>query len=541
MIKLTDGTTLPPIALPEKETHEHDYGDFMGYAGNDGLSCEQRLFYRICSGCGDFDFRIGTHDDHDFSTTYSHSDTHHWLVCGICGAKDASEAHIPDDGGYCTVCDRAVCPGKDILYAISEDGTYAEVIGYEGTATRLVIADTYQELPVRVIAYEAFAGSYTLQSVLIPDSVTEIRDRAFTYCNALTEISIPDSVISIGELAFIDCYELTEVSIGSGLADIDGSAFLSCNKLCRFFVAEENESFKAVDGNLYSKDGTVLVRYAGGKTETSFDIPYGVLAIGTRAFAPCPYLVSVSIPETVLFIGSSAFYDSPRLTSIELPESLEEIDFKAFGACTSLASVTVKGTPKISFNAFGDCNTSLYTEYGGGVYVGDAKNPYQIMIGVTSQEAEDYEIHPATKILAYGALEGCQALSEIAIPDSVAVIGERAFKDCEGLTSITVPNSVRIIGDWAFMGCKGLSSIVLPKSLVFIEELAFSGCDSLSVYYKGSAADWDLILIATTNFSFERAPRYYYYDAQTAVEGGRYWYYDADGNIAVLDMNEQII
>ena len=47
----------------------------------------------------------------------------------------------------------------------------------------------------------AFAGSYGLTSVIIPDGVTSIGNAAFSGCN-LISVTIPDSVTSIGEFAF---------------------------------------------------------------------------------------------------------------------------------------------------------------------------------------------------------------------------------------------------------------------------------------------------------------------------------------------------
>lgn len=42
-------------------------------------------------------------------------------------------------------------------------------------------------------------------SVIIPDSVTTIREGAFRDCSGLTSIGIPDSVTTIRHSAFCDC------------------------------------------------------------------------------------------------------------------------------------------------------------------------------------------------------------------------------------------------------------------------------------------------------------------------------------------------
>ena len=47
-----------------------------------------------------------------------------------------------------------------------------------------------------------------IQSVFIPDSVTEIGRLAFYNCESLESITIPQSVIKIGERAFYNCKPL---------------------------------------------------------------------------------------------------------------------------------------------------------------------------------------------------------------------------------------------------------------------------------------------------------------------------------------------
>ena len=52
-----------------------------------------------------------------------------------------------------------------------------------------------------------------IRSVVIPDTVTEIRNRAFDDCSRLTEVSIPASVRNIGRDAFAGCEKLATVTI----------------------------------------------------------------------------------------------------------------------------------------------------------------------------------------------------------------------------------------------------------------------------------------------------------------------------------------
>ena len=65
------------------------------------------------------------------------------------------------------------------------------------------------------------------------------------------------------------------------------------------------------------------------------------------------------------------------------------------------------------------------------------------------------------------------SLTEITIPDSVAIIGEYAFYGCTSLTEITSPDSVTSIGDCSFWGCTSLTEITLPDSVTYIGYKAF--------------------------------------------------------------------
>ena len=132
------------------------------------------------------------------------------------------------------------------------------------------------------IPKKAFEGCWALLSVIMPDTVTEIRKNAFGFCTGLTSIIIPNSVTEIGELAFYYC---------SGL--------------------------------------------------TSIVIPNSVIKIRFRAFAKCASLISIVIPDSVIKIESGAFGECTGLTSLTLPDTDIEIGNYAFANCTSLTSFVI--------------------------------------------------------------------------------------------------------------------------------------------------------------------------------------------------------
>ena len=227
---------------------------------------------------------------------------------------------------------------------ISFDGSHANPLCMAGKfylikdgspelITNLVIPNS-----VTTIGEYAFYRCSNFTSVTIPDSVTTIGNYAFYLCANLTSITIPDSVTTIGGSAFKDCYKLTSVTIGDSVTTIEDSAFNGCSKLTSFVVDENNTAYQSINGNLYSKDGTVLVAYARGKTDTSFVVPNTVTTIGDSAFYDCDGLTSVTIPDAVTTIGDHAFYDCYKLTSVTIGDSVTTIGKYAFSSCYDLTS-----------------------------------------------------------------------------------------------------------------------------------------------------------------------------------------------------------
>ncbi len=108
----------------------------------------------------------------------------------------------------------------------------------------------------------------------------------------------------------------------------------------------------------------------GEVTVTSYDTFFGgkhaeipeklmgkpVTAIGDRAFADSPALLSVSIPNTVRSVGASAFESCTSLKSVILPESVTYIGTSAFSNCKKLQSVEICGNvSEIKMSTFFDC------------------------------------------------------------------------------------------------------------------------------------------------------------------------------------------
>jgi hypothetical protein len=82
-----------------------------------------------------------------------------------------------------------------------------EILKYSG-GPEATVPSVLEGKKVIGISKEAFAGSYSLKSATIPDSVLYIDDRAFVRCYSLKHVKIPVSVKRIGAKAFSSCCSL---------------------------------------------------------------------------------------------------------------------------------------------------------------------------------------------------------------------------------------------------------------------------------------------------------------------------------------------
>ena len=226
-----------------------------------------------------------------------------------------------------------------------------------------------------IIGKYAFRDCKSLTSVIIPSSVTEIREYAFDGCISLKNVNIPSSVTEIGCGAFGGCSSLTSVNIPSSVTKIEGGTFDFCTSL------------------------------------TNVNIPSSVTSIGTRAFWCCWFLASVKIPSSVTEIECGAFSGCHSLTSVNIPSSVTSIGKYAFFYCSGLKSIYVyaETVPSIgagAFNGFDSENCTLYVPKGtydvyryswGGIFENivefDATNIRNIVVEPEVQESARYAVN----------------------------------------------------------------------------------------------------------------------------------------------------
>lgn len=119
-------------------------------------------------------------------------------------------------------------------YQFFDDGT-ASLIKCKKYAKNIVIPkNVYKDgkkFVITNIGKSVFKDCKTLETVIIPPSITEISGWAFYGCTNLKEINIPDGVKKINEYTFSNCKSLKTVIIPPSVTEISGWAFDDCNNL----------------------------------------------------------------------------------------------------------------------------------------------------------------------------------------------------------------------------------------------------------------------------------------------------------------------
>ena len=404
---------------------------------------------------------------------------------------------------------------------------------------------------VTSIGNYAFEECHSINSVTIGKDVKSIGEGAFsTLYGGPKSITIPVSVTSIGDYAF-DGWDLITVYYGG-----------TVNQWKAMNTYDRNYYLAAAE--IKCADGTVLPRGICGADLTWKMNNNGTLTIsGTGAMFDYGFheyralwsrhvdsIKNVVIEAGVTSIGKDAFVYCDNITSVTIPASVTSIGEGAFRFCKKLSTVNYGGTANnwnaISIGNDNDHLTGANINYAGITWtynngtltisgtgdVDDYNNssaPWydhrydttKIVVsnGVTGigegafcyfTELTSVSLPGSLKSIGAYAFRGCSSLKSVVIPDSVTSIGEGAFYRCTALTTATVSNSVSRISYGTFMSCENLISVTIPNSVKSIGEKAFYNCGSLTdVYYKGSAAQWNAVMVGLDNDSLQKANIYF--------------------------------
>lgn len=196
---------------------------------------------------------------------------------------------------YCTKC-KIEEYSEELVFELSDDGTYYIVTGLTKECTDIVIPSFYNSKPV-------------------------IRLRGYV---------------------FSECKQLKNLTIGNNVTEIDIQVLVSLaytNSLEMLEVGTSNPKFYSKGNCIIEKENKTLL--LGCKASV---IPNdgSVLSIGEYAFVISPE--ELIVPEGVQSIGRLAFYNCKSINKIHLSKDLKSIGNNSFSGCDNLSDIIYNGT-----------------------------------------------------------------------------------------------------------------------------------------------------------------------------------------------------
>ena len=314
-------------------------------------------------------------------------------IAGYMPIKDIIEGELTEDTEltveYYEICNDLAFTGLDSNGNETEDeaGIASYTVSGIGNCNnpKVAIPKEYNGKSVTQIKAKAFSSNSTIQGLVIPSTIEAVGTEAFygstglkevninskniSYimfcgCTNLEKVIIGENVESIANRAFDRCAKLSDVTIQSESTKLFSNAansFNGCSLLKNFKVNENNNSYKTIDGVLYSIDGTKLIKYPTAKDDVEYTIPSNVTTIASGAFGYSK-LEKINIPSTIEEVGAEAFYGSTGLKEVNI--NLKNISYIMFCRCTNLEKVIIgENVESIAERAFDSCTKIVQLTY----------------------------------------------------------------------------------------------------------------------------------------------------------------------------------
>ena len=259
----------------------------------------------------------------------------------------------------------------------------AKVVGYVGEPVNVIIPETITSdgttyYTVTAIKEECFNTCSTLESLEMPNSISEIGYYCFNSCENLESVKLSSNITNLPYGLFRYCSNLKEFEItpnikyigdgalyGTGISkmfipktfipDPYSRPFGRNTNLENFEVEEGHEYYKEVDGILYriAGDGLVLESVPGAKSGIISIIPE-CTELFRESFSGVHNVTDLILNEGLQTIDQYAVWGNDHLQHITIPAGVT-IQEWAFFDNIELESVTFHGNPTTFSNIFAYC------------------------------------------------------------------------------------------------------------------------------------------------------------------------------------------
>ena len=306
--------------------------------------------------------------------------------------------------------------------------------------------------------------------------------------------TLPDSVTHVGDGAFWGALYLKKIVIGKNLQTIGASAFYELNNIESFEVSQENSFFKSIDGHLYDKKGSFLIKCAVGNGAEDFVVPTSLTKIDIFAMNNYNTIKNIYVSNlsgwfkinglyAFNYINAENFYLNGELVSeVVVPKNVSEIKGYTFAKFKNIKTIDIgNGVTTVDYSAFSG-NNSLQT-LKIGARLNDIDWIYRISslkyIEVNKDNAKYKSIDgnlysKDEKTLLFYVTDN---IKRVIVPASVKTIGKQAFYK-KDVKSVTLLGGLERIEDAAFYGTS-IESIIVPATVTYIGGSAFESCENL--------------------------------------------------------------
>ncbi len=375
-------------------------------------------------------------------------------------------------------------------YSFIPSDTGVSILKYKGKNINVVIPEKLGDYPVTGVIAGVFSNhQYQVESIELPDTLTELPPKFFEMCNNLKTVKLPQKLTVLPQGLFIYCHHLKEVVIPEGVTRIEDAVFFGCDNLEKIvFPASVTEISEHIFSDfpenglpkyrdLYLSDETMYyvtpgsyaekflfdyrpdsyklsnlnVTYADdneadGTAELLKYMDYSVTKEDTIYLTWERY--SENTPEKVT-IPSKMMGKTVSTVSMNLPTKLKELEIPE--TVTSLADISslyswlyIAGIQKITIHP----ENPVYYSDGHAIYTKDRKT-----------------------LLRFAYAES----GEYSVPEGTEIIGEYAFASVPHLRKVTLPKTILEIKTGAFNSCGILDTVEGMEYVTVVQPNAFDG------------------------------------------------------------------
>ena len=357
------------------------------------------------------------------------------------------------------------------------------ILKYTGSDPIVVIPSRINGIPVTCIG-PAFYGNYTVRSVLLPKSVTEIEANAFRNAVCLQKINFPEKLAIIGDNAFNTCVSLaSDIILPDGCSELGFAAFVNCYSIKKV----------RLPGTIRMSD----LAFLDCRGIESLVLEEGITSLSNSAFSGCRNLSEVVLPDSLEFMGGNVFYQT-GLTRLNIPANVSYIGLSPVQECSKLVSLTVdpnskffKASDNIVFSA--DGKTILFSAMNAGTAnytVPDSVTKLNDRAFYANTTIKNLVIPGHVKTIRYEALADMSVLESVRIEEGCEEIGYYCFgyRKAAYKQSIQLPDSITDLVEGAFFGLN-LAELHIPAKITNLPSALFSYADRVYIHKDVVSAD----------------------------------------------------